>query len=231
MSSVIEHRPAPISAKCMRIRSVALLPPHGTPDLLERLGARRVKAYTRQPHAVCKQPCHRAHDHVISNHDSNVCDMRADAEHPGFEGSPRFRVGTLRLGQVRDVGKSIPFARERLDSIEHQIYREGGLNWQLAQEQDPLVNDRYPLGNRLALFTGRLRPVCTLPQLHVSARPCTHHTETSVTPDPRAYTLCIPTTGMFLGKRCYEVTSSRPDPARGGWPPLQFGVARGAAAQ
>ena len=41
LSSVIVHRPAPISARCIRMRSVGLLPPHSTPDLLDRLGARR----------------------------------------------------------------------------------------------------------------------------------------------------------------------------------------------
>ena len=90
------------------MRSVGLLPPHSTPDLLDRLGARHVNAHAAQPHAIGEQPRHRTHEQIAADDDRDVRDARAEAEHALLERGARFRTGTRRLGQVDDVGEPIP---------------------------------------------------------------------------------------------------------------------------
>ena len=111
MSSVMVQRPAPISARCMRMRSVGLLSAHGTPGLLDRLGACHVYAHAGQSHAIRKQARHRAHQQVALDHDRDVRDARADTEHAFLQCGTCFRVRTPGLAQVHDVGESIPVAR------------------------------------------------------------------------------------------------------------------------
>ena len=74
------------------MRSVGPLPVHSTPGLLDRLGASRVSTDVGKPHAVCKEPRHRAHQQIVPDRDREMCDARVDAKRLRLERRTRFRI-------------------------------------------------------------------------------------------------------------------------------------------